>query len=316
MRAVRYDRFGPVDVLDVREAPDPRPRRGEVRVRVHAAALNPKDVLLRKGKLAWAGGRRFPKGTGHDLAGVVDAVGPGDVGGIAVGDEVFGMINGFRARTAAGHVTLPAGEVARKPATLDFVEAAAVPLAALTALQALRDDARLEAGERVLVNGASGGVGTFAVQIATILGGEVTGICSHRNVELVRSLGARDVVDYGVEDAFAGTQRWDVVFDVFGNRSFDEARRVLARGGRYVSTVPSPRIVWDTLRTLFRPRRARLVVVKSRRRDLEALARWIDAGSLRPVIDQVYPLDAVRDAHAHLETKRTRGKVVVRVGPA
>ncbi|HJK97721.1 MAG TPA: NAD(P)-dependent alcohol dehydrogenase [Polyangiaceae bacterium LLY-WYZ-14_1] len=315
MRAARFHRFGGPDVLSVEEVPDPDPDPGQVLVRVRAAALNPKDVLVRSGKFRWLGGSRFPKGTGLDFAGEVVKAGAGVADpSLAPGRRVFGMLNGWDARTCAEQVVVPQDELAPIADGLDVEAVAGVPLAGLTALQALRDDVRLGAGERLMVNGASGGVGTLAVQIGRILGARVTGVSSARNAALVQDLGADEVVDYRTEDPLAGPRGpFDVVFDVFGNRTFRDARRVLSSRGRYVTTVPSPRILWDTAWTRLRPGpTAQLVVVRSRRRDLAKLAGWLEAGTLRPVVDRVMPLDDIVQAHTHLGTRRARGKVIIR----
>lgn len=310
MRALVYDRFGPPDVLHVAEVDAPVARRGEVLVRVGAAALNPKDVLIRKGKFSWVAGRRFPKIPGYDFAGTVEDVGP-HVHGLSRGQPVYGMINGWSAGACAELVSVPAGELAAMPERLSVVEAAAVPLAALTALQALRDEARITAGARVVVNGASGGVGTFAVQIAKRLGARVTAVCSRRNAELVTSLGADDVLPYDEGDVRELKGEVHAFFDVFGNQPYPKVRHLLSRRGRFVTTIPRPAAVARDVATRLSLRSARLVVVKSRARDLDLLRSWIDAGVLRPVVDRSLPLERGAEAAAYLETKRARGKVVL-----
>lgn len=310
MRALLYRRYGPPDVLEVGEIEVPHPGRGEVLVRVHAAAMNPKDVLVRKGKFRRITGRRFPRVPGYDLAGEVEAIGAG-VQGFTVGAPVFGMINRWSAGAAAEFAVVPERELAPKPARLNWAEAAAVPLAALTALQALRDLGRTGPKTRVCINGASGGVGVFAVQIARILGAHVTTVSSARNLELCRRLGADEALDYGSQNPLRPNQPYDVFFDVFGNQPFKAARAALATRARYVTTIPKLKTVAQDLLTRLCRRPARLVVVRSNRPDLETLAGWLEDGQLEPVIDQVLPLEAGADAHRHLETKRARGKVVL-----
>lgn len=312
MRAIVYERYGAPGVLEVREVPAPVPARGEVLVDVAAAALNPKDSFVRKGKFQRVTGRRFPRLLGYDFAGVVRAVGP-DAGAWKPGDAVFGMLNRWSAGTVAEQVCVPMDELALKPRASSFDEAAALPLAALTALQALRDEGRLRDGQSVLINGASGGVGVFAIQVARALGARVTTTSSARNLELCRSLGAHEAWDYAAGDALSAGGAFDVVFDVFGNRGFREARKALAPRGTFVTTVPSPAAVALHLATAWLPRRARLVVVKSNRRDLEQLTRWVDEGKLKAVVDRVVPLEQTSAGQAHVETKRARGKVVVHV---
>lgn len=314
MRAVTYHRFGEPDVLAVEELPAPVPKPGEVAVRVHAAGLNPKDVLVRKGKFERMSGRGFPRIPGYDFAGVIEAA-PSD-SDLSPGDEVYGMVQSWRGGTCAEVVCLPADELAPKPSKLSMVEAAGAPLAALTALQALRDELKLQAGDRLLINGASGGVGSFAVQIARMLGARVVAVCSQRNIERMKTLGAHEVVDYEAVDPLT-TGPYDLVFDVFGNRPYSQSRRALRKGGRYCTTVPRPgAILAEALGRLGLQRRRRLVVVQSRRRDLEVLTDWFQGGHMVSSIDRALPMEAAAEAHAYIETKRAQGKVVLHIADA
>jgi NADPH:quinone reductase-like Zn-dependent oxidoreductase len=313
MNAVLFDRYGPPAVLSLREVERPVCRSSEMLVRIRAAGVNPKDCLVRKGKFRWFTGRRFPLGLGHDFAGTVERVGRG-VDGFQAGEAVFGMTNGWKGRTYAAFAAVSPAETAMKPAELTFEAAAAVPLAAQTALQALRDLGRLAGGGRVLINGASGGVGTFAIQIACLLGARVTAVCSGRNADLVRRLGAEQVIDYQREDLRNVLHPVDVFFDVFGNRRFPDVRPFLTPRGHYIATVPGlPVLKWGVLSRLGGGPRAHLVVVKSRAADLQTLADWIVGGRLVPVLDRTFPLEDVQQAHAYIETKRARGKVVLTV---
>ncbi|HEX8908038.1 MAG TPA: NAD(P)-dependent alcohol dehydrogenase [Anaeromyxobacteraceae bacterium] len=313
MRAVEYDRYGSPEVLQIREVPRPVAGPGQLLVRVRAAALNPKDVLVRSGKFSLLSGHRFPKRVGFDWAGEVAEVGPG-VTDVAAGARWFGMLDGWRGGACAEYLAARADESAPMPASFEFERAAAVPLAASTALQALRDVARLEPRMRVLVNGGSGGVGTFAIQIARRLGAHVTATASGAGLELCRGLGADAVVDHRAADALASPEPFHVVFDVFGNWRFGDARRALAPGGTYVSTVPRREVLLAALLTRFASRRARLLAVRPRARDLALLAAWADAGHLAPVVREVFPLDRITEAEAAAGTKHTLGKIVVRVG--
>jgi NADPH:quinone reductase-like Zn-dependent oxidoreductase len=313
VKAVEYDRYGSPSVLEVRDVPRPSPGRGELLVRVRAAALNPKDVLLRAGKFRLLTGFWFPKRVGFDWAGEVAEVGA-EVAGVSEGTACYGMLGGFRGGACAEYLVARPGDCAPKPASLGFELAAAVPLAASTALQALRDVAGLGSGMRVLVNGASGGVGAFAVQIAKILGAHATATSSAGNLELCRRLGADVALDYRSADPLAGPDRFDVVFDVFGNRRFDEARRALTARGVFVTTVPKPRIFLDAARTAFAWPRARFVSVRPRSADLRLIAALVDEGRLVPVVEHVFPLERIVQAEEQVGGKHTRGKVVVRVG--
>jgi NADPH:quinone reductase-like Zn-dependent oxidoreductase len=310
VRAARYDRFGPPEVVEVREVPAPVPARGEIRVRVRAAALNPKDVLTRSGRFRLLSGRRFPRGVGLDLAGEVDALGPG-ADGFAPGDPVLGMLPGWMGGTCAELACVPAASIARAPPGIGFPGAAALPLAGLTALQALRDLGRLGPGDRACVNGAAGGVGSLAVQIARNLGAKVTAVARASNRSFCEDLGADEVVAHDESDVFAGGRRFDVFFDAFGNRSYPQARRSLTPRGAYVTTVPRGTLLLDAVLTTFGPRRARLVAVRADGRDLALLAGWAEGGLLRPVLDLVLPLDRIVEAMRRVETRRARGKVVL-----
>ncbi|MEI7891624.1 MAG: NAD(P)-dependent alcohol dehydrogenase [Myxococcales bacterium] len=312
MRAIVYDRFGGPEVLEERDIAAPEPASEEVLVRIRAAALNPKDIVVRAGKFRWMTGARFPMPFGHDFAGEVVALGH-NARGLSVGDRVFGCWNDarpWRGSFAEYAVSSP-DACAVLPPTLSFEEGASLGLAGQTALQALVDVARVSSRDHVLIHGASGGVGTLAVQLAKGLGAHVTTTSSSRNLALCRQLGADETLEYAVDSPFASPRRYDVIFDVFGNRSFGEVRPVLDR--MYVTTVPSARIALDSVATLWGSQRARLVVVHPRRADLERLLRWVEDGALLPVVDRVFTWREVREAVRYLETKRARGKVVVRI---
>ena len=313
MKAARYDRYGSPEVIEIREVDRPEPPAGRLRVRVVSAAVNPKDALTRSGKFKALAGAQFPKALGYDFAGRVDALGAG-VTGFEIGQPVFGMLNGWEAGTMAEYLIADPEATAAKPARCDDDEAAAVPLAAQTALQALRDLAGVGPGSSVLIHGASGGVGTLAVQIAKALGARVTALCGADSQDFVRALGADKVLDYRVQPPDTLPGRYDGFFDVFGNQSFARVRRRLTARGVYVTTVPNRRNVIDHLLTRLWPgRRARLVVVRSRRADLETLARWIDEGRLRAIIAARFDLADLPQAHAAIQTRRTHGKIVIHV---
>lgn len=310
MRAIRYDRYGGPEVLGFVEIPAPTAGRGEVVVDVHALALNPKDVLVRKGKFDVLPGVAVPIVPGHDFAGVVSARGSGVE--LEVGTPVFGWVESFDGGASAEQVAIPAIHVARCPATMDMVQAASVPLAALTALQGLRDDLKLRGGEHVVINGGSGGVGVFAVQIARLLGARVTAVCSARNRELVLRLGAEAHLDYAVADPL-DLRGVDAFFDVFGNKPWKQAKQTLGPKGRYCTTLPRPGTMLRGALARLGIGRATLVIVRSRQRDLEQLAEWIDAGDLVTVLHAVLPWEEIAAGHVQLETKHTTGKVVLTV---
>ncbi|MBL1084491.1 NAD(P)-dependent alcohol dehydrogenase [Streptomyces actinomycinicus] len=323
MKAVVQDRYGAPDVLELRDVEQPVPGDDEVLVRVRAAGLNAYDWHLMRGDpyvARLALGPRAPRARirGRDFAGEVAAVGR-NVSGLRPGDEVFGEVDG----TFAEYVSVPDAWVERKPASLTFEQAAALPLAGSTALRGLRDVAELRPGQRVLVNGASGGVGTFAVQIAKALGAEVTGVCSTRNTGLVRSLGADHVVDYTREDFTRAGRRYDVVLDLAASQSLSGLRRaltptgtlVLGSGGRSGQFFGAPVLILQgvALSPLVRQRLRPLVGPAPSKEVLADLRELADSGKLAPVIDRTYPLDEAPEAIRYLEEEHARGKVVVTV---
>lgn len=321
MKAVICPRYGGPEVLELREVPIPVPATDEVLVRVHAAGLNAADwhitradpALVRLGQ-----GLRRPrmKAVGADIAGVVSSVGPG-VTGLSVGDDVFADLSTCGFGAFAEYVCVPSTSVARKPANLSFEEAAAVPLSGVTALQALRDQAALQPGERVLVHGASGGVGSYAVQIAVAMGGHVTAVCSAAKMEQMRGFGADEVVDYGVNDVFARGRQWDVILGVNGFQPLGRYRSALAHGGRYLMIGGAGKQMFQAL-ALGRLRSGggktlSVVMAKPDSEKLDALRDYAEAGKLRPVIDRTYPLSDFADAMRYLEEGHSHGKTVLSI---
>ncbi len=314
MKAAVITSFGPPDVLAVRDVPVPRPQADEVLVHVRAAAINPKDTFIRKGRFKRLTGKRFPIRTGFDFAGEVAEVGTA-VTDTPVGRSVYGMLNGWQGGACAEYVAVRTGRFCNKPEGVSFDEAAALPLVSLTALQALRDRAGIAAGMRVCINGASGGVGSMAVQIAKIMGARVTAISSPPNHDYLADLGANRCIDYRHGNIAAPGQRFDIFFDVFGNRPFRSVKPILNDRGVWVSTVIRPHVFLSVILTRFFSRRkAKVVLVKSLREDLEQVRRWVETGVLRPVVHSVYPLEKIREAHVQQETKHTRGKIVIHMG--
>ncbi|MGH3240803.1 MAG: NAD(P)-dependent alcohol dehydrogenase [Spirillospora sp.] len=326
MKAWNWDRYGPPDVLTLRDVDEPGIARDEVLVRVRAASANPYDwrhVGADPKLVRLSIGLRRPKPgliPGADLAGVVERVGDG-VTGLLPGDEVFGEV---RLGSFAEMVAVPRDRLAVKPSGLTFEQAASVPMAAHTALQGLRDAGKISAGQRVLVNGASGGIGTFAVQLAKTFGAEVTGVCSTRNVELVRSLGADDVVDYTREDFTGRTERYDLLMDIVGNRSLARLRRPLTGHGTLVIVGgiaarrggllgPAAQMLRGALASPFISQRVATVQWKPNSTDLELLAGLMEKGRLTPVIDRTYPFDQIPDALRYIERGHARGKVAITV---
>ena len=316
MKAAIMDRYGSAEVFRIGELPLPEPGRREVRIAVRAASVNPIDWRIRSGSLRLVYPIRRPAVLGFDAAGVVDAVGEG-VEGLSIGDNVYTRLD-TRAGGAYGEaVVTPASAVARMPEGLGFEEAASLPLAALTAIQALRDVAGVRAGARVLINGASGGVGTLAVQIARAMELRVTGVCSGRNAEFVESLGAGRVIDYTKQDFTREGSYWEVIFDAAATRGFGHCRRALASGGTYVTTVPGPGVAaWMAAGLpgrLVGAKRAAFILMRPSGDDLRVLADWVASGAVRPILDSTFPLDRIAEAHRRSESKRARGKIVISI---
>ncbi len=317
MRAVRFDRYGPADVLRVDEVPEPVPGAGEVKIRVRAASLNPVDGKIRAGERRWMPVLRGPpRGTGCDLAGEIVGVGRG-VAPRHVGERVFGALSPLaRDGSCAEYAVLPAASVAALPDELDFVRGAALPIAGGTALQAIVDEARLGAGQRALIVGAAGGVGHFAVQIASHVGARVVAVCAAGNAEFVRSLGADDVIDYARDDFTRREDRFDAVFDAAGVSSFPAVRAILAPDGCYINTLGTGAATASTIVSALAARiatRQRVVplALRSGAAMWQRLAELVRAGALRPHVDRTVTLDEVADAQRMREGGHGRGKVVV-----
>jgi NADPH:quinone reductase-like Zn-dependent oxidoreductase len=311
MRAAVTEVFGGVERLVVREAPMPAPGPGQVLLRVRAASLNPIDCKLREGKLRFVFRMKPPFVLGFDVAGEVEAVGPG-VETLRPGDAVFGDL--ARAGAHAEYAVAEAARLLPKPARLSYEEAAAIPAAGMSALQVLRRGAPLP-GKRVLLNGGTGGLGSFAVQIAKAQGARVTAVASAKNQDLLRELGADECLDYAREDFARRESAFDLVADLVPNRSFPECRRALAPNGTYVTTLPGAAVyLWLALTRLplFGGRRCEALLLQPNRGDLDELARLVDGGKLRPVVGEVFGLDAIREAHRRMQSGHARGKIVVR----
>jgi len=328
MRAIRYDRYGPpAEVLEVREVEAPTPREGEVLVRVRAAGANPVEWHLVRGEpflIRLMNGLRRPKDgdVGFDVAGVVEEIGPG-VTDFRPGDEVFGHGSGSFAELTRAR----SSRLARKPERLSFEQAASVPVAGGTAFHALVTHGKVEAGERVLIVGAGGGVGSFAVQLAKALGAEVTAVCSGEKTDYVRALGADCVVDYTREDVTTLPERYEVVIQLAGDHSLFALRRLLSPHGRLVLAGSGAGrdgtgfvlgalrgFVLSRLFSRFTDRAVKMFVSSTSREHLEALVGFVERGELTPSVEHAYPLEQAADALTEIESGHARGKLVVAVG--
>ena len=319
MRAVVINEYGPSEKLTLVDLKEPGPRPDEVLIRVRAAGVNPVDWKIRSGMLKLVLWLRFPFIPGFDISGDVEAVGS-QVARFKPGDRVYAMLGPPRGGGYAELAVAPESAVARRAHSQSYIEAASMPVAGLTALQGLRDLGRLKPGQSVLINGASGGVGTFAVQIARALGARVTGVCGPQNVELVRSLGAETVLDYTKEDFTAPGKAYDVILDAVAKSSFAKCQRVLAPAGTYVTTLPSVdvlirgTVLLPLLSLVGQYQRAMTLFAKARWQDLEYLASLADEGKLKPVIDRVYPLDQAAQRMTRASPSEPGGRSSWRLG--
>ena len=307
MKRVQYHRYGGPEVLRVEEFAVPAPGRGQIRVRIRAAAANPMDWKIRNGEMKMMTGRKFPRGLGHDFAGVVEAVGP-NVTRFKVGDEVFGATGLKGSGTFAEALVTDDKTVFLKPQSLSFEEAAALPIVSATAWNALIDKAKLQAGQRVFITGCLGGVGRIVAQIAGMRGAEIAGSCSASRREEALALGVREVVDYRAFNANAYRGRFDVVFDTHGALSLSECGAMLKRGGVALHIVPTPlKMIWSLLSS-----RHQIVFGKVTPQSLRGIAEAVEQGKLAPTIGRTVPLSEAIPALLELEkTSLPPGKLVV-----
>ncbi len=316
MKAIVYTKFGPPDVLQLREVEKPTPKEDEVLIRIYATTVVAEDPGMRSSP--GFNGLRKPKNPilGQELAGEIETVG-NDVKRFTKGDQVYG-IDSFGA--CAEYKCMPEkGALASKPVNMTYEEAAAVPNGALTALPFLRDYGKIQSGQKVLIYGASGSVGTYAIQLARCFGSEVTGVCSTTNLELVKSLGADKVIDYTKEDFTRSDQTYDIIFDTVGKTSFSHCKSLLKQNGIYLTTVPTPAVILQMLWTSKgSSKKARFAATgirsaSKKAKDLVFLKELIEAGEIKAVIDRRYPLEQIADAHRYVETGHKKGNVVITV---
>lgn len=322
MRAIVYKKYGPPDVLQLKEVEKPTPKDNEVLIKVHSVSVNAADWHLMRADPLFVRlitGLLKPKNTilGADIAGRVEVIGS-NVKEFKPGDEVFGDISGCGWGGFAEYVSVPEQALVLKPSNITFEEAAAVPMAAVTALQGLRDKGQIKAGQKVLINGASGGVGTFAVQIAKSFGAEVTAVCSTGKIDMVHAMGADHVIDYTKEDFTKSGQRFDLILAANGYHSISEYKRALSPKGIYVMTGGSMAQIFQALLlgpwfSMIGSKKMRNVTAKPNKKDLSFLKELLEAGKVVPCIDRNYSLSEVPEAIRYLEEGHARGKVVITV---
>jgi len=323
IRAVMQRCYGVPDGLRVENIAKPTPGEGQVLIKVHASSVNPAEWYGASGQpkmVRLANGIGAPKRNrvGFDVAGIVESVGA-NVTLFKPGDAVFGGVGGAFSEYV---IAREKGAIVRKPENMTFEEAAAIPIAAITALQGLRDQGRIAAGQKVLINGASGGVGTYAVQIAKSFGAEVTGVCSTRNVEMVRSLGADHVIDYTKENFTEGKERYDLILDNVGNHGFSDMGNVMKPDGTIVVVGaskkgpllgPIKRVLWQQIAGHFVDQKLTFFIASVNKADLELLATLVREGKMKTVIDRRYPLEETGAALEYIGSQRARGKVVISI---
>jgi NADPH:quinone reductase-like Zn-dependent oxidoreductase len=318
MRAIVGENYGPADNLKLKEVPRPIPGEGEILIKVYASSVNAGDWHVMRGDpfvIRFLFGLFHPKIKilGTDIAGVVESIGKG-VTQFKPGDEVFGDVTNHSFGGFGEYTLSNESQIYTKPTNLTFQEAAALPVTAVTALQGLRDHAKVKAGQKVLVVGAAGGVGTCAVQIAKAKGATVTGVCSTKNVELVRSLGADNVIDYTKQDYTKMDEQYDVIFDVAATKSLFSIKHALADKGIYVNgggDTMFHTIFWGPILSMFGSKKYKMFFAATTQSDLKEIKEMVEAGKIRPEIEKVYPLSKVPDAIKHVESKRARGKNVI-----
>ncbi len=311
-KAIIIHEYGGPDVLQFGDINTTPVQPGEVKIKALASSINPIDFKVRRGDLKLIIRKNFPIVLGHDFAGEVVELGSAH-SSFTLGQKVYGMNSASAMGAYAGHVTLHEDRLAPAPESIPLKEAAVIPLAGLTALQALRDHGKLRKKQQVLINGASGGVGSFAVQIAKIMGAEVTGVCSGKNTEIVKKLGADSVMDYTRQSIEKLPNQYDLVFDAVAKSSYPRCRSILKKSGHYVTTLPGPSAFFWSWLTKFSHQSAHTMWVRPNRKDLEVLRNYVDNEGLRPLIEKTYNHDQLADAMRHAESDRTVGKLLIRL---
>lgn len=313
MKAAVIHRFGSPDVFSVEEVPKPKVEKpNQVLIEVHCASVNPIDWKTRRGNLKFLLGFKFPKVLGYDVSGIIVEKGE-DVHDFNVGDRVFCRLDNRQGGAYAEYAVAGEEVLARVPESMSFETAAAIPLAGLTALQGLRDHGQIEQGNRVFISGGAGGVGYFAVQIAQIMGADVTVVCSDRTMDVVKKLNPNKIYNYKKTDVTQLDDRYDLIFDTVGAYPYNQMSSQLVNGGNYVTTLPRPKVLWHKLIGMFRKHTVTSFLMKSVSEDCEWIADQVTSGKLDVLIDSLYDLDKIADAHSRSESGRAQGKILVRI---
>jgi len=313
MKAVTMSKYGGPEVLEVTELPLPEPKKGQLRVKVKAASINPIDGKIRQGQMKMITGSRFPKQVGGDFAGVVDAVGEG-VTRFKAGDEVFGMCPGFGGGAYAEYALSTDSALGLKPPEISFEQAASLPVVTLAARVGVRDVGKVQKGTRILINGCTGGVGLIALQIAKHLGAHVTGTCSKAGLSIARENGADEIFDYREVDVTKRPERYDVIYDLAGTLPFPKARALLTPGGLFVDPTPAPgTLIQSFLFNPFRAQKHKFVLASPSVELMDWMREGLAKGQLKPVINRVFKLSEVQEATRYAERGGVIGKVILSV---
>ena len=313
MKAVVTNGYGSIDVLDIKDIEKPKISDEEILVRVQVCSVNPIDWKIRSGQIKMLSGSKPPKVLGGDFSGIVEATGK-NVKKFAKGDEVWGHISAFKGGAYAEYIKVKTEDISLKPSGFSFTEAAAIPLAGLTAYQSLVYLGKIKANDKILINGCTGGVGNIAVQIAKFLGCEVTGICSTKNIDYAKKIGVDVVIDYTKDDILKQDEMFDSVYDFVGNLSFSQSQKMMKDRGIFVTALPSIfAFMFADIINFFRSKKSKNILVKSSKDDLEALKNIAESDALIATIEKVFPLEDVKKAHTLSESGRVVGKVVMLV---
>jgi len=312
MKAVSIEKYGGAEVLQYKEHPVPEIKEDEILISVKNSSINPVDWKIRKGMLKFLPGQKLPKILGGDIAGIVYIVGE-NISEFKIGDEVYGLISASSGGAYAEYAIAKLHQISYKPRSISFEEAGSIPLAALTAYQGLNRDGNIKKGDQVIINGCSGGVGHFAIQIAKAMGAEVTGVCSTKNIELSKILGADIVIDYTKNDIFNTDIKYDIFYDTVANQSFKRVKKYLKKGGRYITTLPSLGVILNPVTGIMSTKSAKMSNVRPTSEDIRFLSELIKSNKLRVHIDRTYQLNDIQDAHRYSETGRVVGKLALSI---
>jgi NADPH:quinone reductase-like Zn-dependent oxidoreductase len=311
MKAVVTSDYGSVEVLNIENVEKPTIGKNEILICIYACSVNPIDWKIRKGLLKAVSGKKPPKILGGDFSGIVDEVGA-EIKDFKIGDEVWGHINALKGGAYAEYIKVNTNNICLKPKNFDFIQAASIPLAGLTAYQSLVNYGKIKENSTVLINGCTGGVGSIAVQVAKFLGCHVTGVCSAKNAEYASSIGVDVIIDYKQENILNSNKTFDSIYDFVGNMTFSESKKIIKEQGAFITLNPSfPLLIFGGIMNCFRSKKYKGMLVKSSSDNLNKLKDMVESEALKATVESVFPLEKVQQAHTHSESGRVVGKVVM-----